>query len=168
VSGCRGQERLGKIARTVPYVIRFVPRVPHTGSRRSPCVMPRRCFRPSVSQLSGDLLDHELPSVERDRVTGEPTFARFASSGCAGWALTTAITLFVSWLMRLVSSFNNFTARQKGEVHFPSLGDPSSRSRRKFQSPFITRSCCSGTESVTLAKRRRRAPNQPPKGSIQL
>jgi hypothetical protein len=23
-----------------------------------------------VSQLSGDLLDHELPSVERDRVTG--------------------------------------------------------------------------------------------------
>jgi hypothetical protein len=49
-----------------------------------------------MSQLSGDLLDHELPSVERDRVTGEPTFARFASSGCAGWALTTAITLFVS------------------------------------------------------------------------
>jgi hypothetical protein len=39
-------------------------------SGRSPCVMPRRCFRPSVSQLSGDLLDHELPSVERDRVTG--------------------------------------------------------------------------------------------------
>jgi hypothetical protein len=25
VSGCRGQERLGKIARTVPYVIRFIP-----------------------------------------------------------------------------------------------------------------------------------------------
>jgi hypothetical protein len=39
-------------------------------SGRSPCVMPRRRFRPSVSQLSGDLLDHELPSAERDRVTG--------------------------------------------------------------------------------------------------
>jgi hypothetical protein len=33
-------------------------------------VMPRGSFRPSVSQLSGDLLDHELRSVERDRVTG--------------------------------------------------------------------------------------------------
>src|SRR6516162_2172297 len=32
--------------------------------------MPGRRFRPSVSQLSGDLLDHELSSVERDRVTG--------------------------------------------------------------------------------------------------
>jgi hypothetical protein len=31
--------------------------------------MPRGSFRPSVSQLSGDLLDHELRSIERDRVT---------------------------------------------------------------------------------------------------
>ena len=49
--------------------IRFVPGT-QRGSRRSPCVMPRGSFRPSVSLLSGDLLDHELPSVERDRVTG--------------------------------------------------------------------------------------------------
>ena len=42
----------------------------HTVSRRSPRVMPGRRSRPSVSQLSGDLLDHELSSVERDRVTG--------------------------------------------------------------------------------------------------
>ena len=43
---------------------------PHIVSRRSPCVMPGRRFRPSVSQLSSDLLDHEFPSVERDRATG--------------------------------------------------------------------------------------------------
>jgi hypothetical protein len=36
-------------------------------SGRSPCVVPRRRFLPSVSKLSGDLLDHELPSAERDR-----------------------------------------------------------------------------------------------------
>ena len=41
---------------------------PHSG--QLPCAMPRRCFRPLVSLLQGDLLDHELPSVERDRVTG--------------------------------------------------------------------------------------------------
>jgi hypothetical protein len=29
VSRCRGQERLGKIARTAPYVIRFIPGHPH-------------------------------------------------------------------------------------------------------------------------------------------
>ena len=29
-----------------------------------PCVTSGRCFRPSVSLLSGDSLDHELPSVE--------------------------------------------------------------------------------------------------------
>jgi hypothetical protein len=38
-------------------------------SGQLPCVMPTRCFRPSVSPLYGDLLDHELPCVERD-VTG--------------------------------------------------------------------------------------------------
>src|SRR3954470_14722960 len=37
---------------------------------RLPCVMPRGSIRRPVSQLSGNLLDHELPSVERDRVAG--------------------------------------------------------------------------------------------------
>ena len=36
--------------------------------RRALC--PRGSVRPLVSQLTGDLLDHELPSAERDRVTG--------------------------------------------------------------------------------------------------
>jgi hypothetical protein len=42
----------------------------HTGWRRLPCVMQRSGFRLFVSQLSGDLLDHELSPVERDCVTG--------------------------------------------------------------------------------------------------
>jgi hypothetical protein len=70
MSGCRGQGRLGKIARAVPYVIRFIPGHPTQvrDGRRALC--PRGSVRPLVSQLTGDLLDHELPSVERDRVTG--------------------------------------------------------------------------------------------------
>lgn len=52
------------------YVIRFIPGRNHTESRRSPRVMPRASFQQLVSQPSGDLLGHVLPSVERDRVTG--------------------------------------------------------------------------------------------------
>jgi hypothetical protein len=56
-------------ARAVSTTGRARRTVPHD-SGRLPCVMPRGSIRRSVSQLSGDLLDHELPSVERDRVTG--------------------------------------------------------------------------------------------------
>src|SRR5262245_24211183 len=50
----------------------------------SACVMPRGSFRASVSQLSGDLLDHEPLSVERDRVTGPLALQLSIDGGLGG------------------------------------------------------------------------------------
>jgi hypothetical protein len=49
--------------RRIPQVSFRVLGTPQNSGRLL-CVMPRGSFRPSVSQLSGNLLDHELPSVE--------------------------------------------------------------------------------------------------------
>ena len=60
------------LGRSPGYALRHPPhsKALEIGSRRSPCVTPRGSFRPSVLQLLGDLLDHEHPAVEGDRVTG--------------------------------------------------------------------------------------------------
>jgi hypothetical protein len=43
MSGCRGQERLGNIARTVPYLFRFIPGH-RTLLATVTCDMPRAAF----------------------------------------------------------------------------------------------------------------------------
>jgi predicted protein tyrosine phosphatase len=63
--------------RAVSYVIRFLPKHPHRFANVAVCY--------AGEQLSGDLLDHELSSVERDRVTGAlPSNSTRTSS--VGWS----------------------------------------------------------------------------------